>query len=346
MPMTCKYLENQVCIRSDGQYRLCCLSLEDNNKENIATHSPEEWHNSEFHTKVKQQLANDEWPDACKKCKSLEDVGLVSQRLKPRMYGPGISHLDLRFGNSCNLQCISCHPHSSSSIAEEASAMQAAGAEPVWQTIPVNNVNWATEENFEKLLDQPIQEVYLTGGEPMMVKNLDKFLERLDRSTALRFNTNCTLWNPKLEKLLREFDTVAMSFSLDAVDEKIEYIRYGTKWKEAEENAKRYADFCYVNLTPTISILNAWFYDDIKEYADKMNWTIFENILYYPQWLYVKNAPDILKSQFQGITDKMLEGGDPKQQEVFKRQITSLDKWRGNKISDYLPPVAKAYGLN
>lgn len=346
MPMTCKYLENQVCIRSDGQYRLCCLSLEDNNKENIATHTPEEWHNSEFHKKTKQQLANDEWPDACKKCKMLEEAGLESQRQKPRTYGPGISHLDLRFGNSCNLACISCHPHSSSTIAEEASAMVKFGVEPAWQPIAVNNVNWATEEHFDKLSDLPIQEVYLTGGEPMMVKNLDKFLDRLDRSTALRFNTNCTLWNPKLEKLLREFDTVAMSFSLDAVDEKIEYIRYGTKWKEAEENAKRYADFCYVNLTPTVSILNAWFYDDIKEYADKQGWRIFENILYFPHWLSVKNAPDSLKCQFQGLNKDILEGGDPKQIEVFKKQITLLDNWRGIKINDYLKPVAKAYGLN
>jgi len=346
MQMTCKYLDNQVCIRTDGQYRLCCLSLEPDNKENIQTHTPQEWHDSEFHTKTKQQLANGEWPDACKKCKDLEAAGMQSQRTKPRMYGPGISHIDLRFGNSCNLKCISCFPNSSSSIAQEASDMAAAGIEPMWQPIPVNNINWANDENFDKLLDLPVQEVYLTGGEPMMVKGIEKFLERLDPSTNLRFNTNCTIWNPKLEKILRRFDTVAMSFSLDAVDEKIEYIRYGTKWKEAEENAKRYADFCYVNIAPTISVLNAWFYDDIKEYADKMNWRLFENILYFPHWLFVKNAPDSLKSQFQGINSDLLEGGDPKQIEIFRKRITMLDNWRNIKIKDYLGPVAKAYGLD
>jgi len=346
MPMTCKYLENQVCIRSDGQYRLCCLSLEPDNKENIATHSPQDWHNSDFHKKTKEQLANDEWPDACRKCQAMEEVGLQSQRLKPRIYGPGLSHLDLRFSNSCNLKCMSCGPHSSSSIAEEAQSMLESGIDPVWSPIPHNNINWANEENFDKLLDLPIQEVYLTGGEPMMVKNLDKFLERLDPSTNIRFSTNCTIWNPKIEKLLKKFDTVAMSFSLDAVDEKIEYIRYGTKWKEAEENAKRYADFCYVNISPTISIFNAWFYDDIKEYADKMNWRLFENILYYPKWLFVKNAPESLKPQFQGIKEELLKGGDPNQIEVFKKTVTTLDKFRNINIKDYLQPVAKAYGLD
>lgn len=346
MQMTCKYLENQTCIRSDGQYRLCCLSMEPDNKENIRTHTPEEWHKSETLIKAKQLLADGVFPEACAKCQKLEEAGLESQRLKPRLYGPGLSHLDLRFGNSCNLKCISCFPMSSSSIAQEANDMEAAGIDPMWGTLKPANVNWASDENFDKILDLPIQEVYMTGGEPMMVKGIEKFLERLDPKTTVRFNTNCTIWNPKLEKILRRFDTVVMSFSLDAVDEKIEYIRYGTKWKEAEENAKRYADFCFVNLSPTISILNAWFYDDIKEYCDKKNWKIFENILYFPHWLNVKHAPDHLKTQFQGIKKEWLDGGDPKQIEIFKKQITLLDNWRGVKIKDYLPPVAKAYALD
>lgn len=344
--MRCKYLDNQVCIRSDGQYRLCCLSLESENKENINTHTPQEWHDSEFHKSIVEKLERDEWPDACAKCKVLEDAGLQSQRLKPRTYGPGLSHLDLRFGNSCNLKCISCFPMSSSSIAEETLDMHNNGIQTLYGHINPTNINWANEENFKKLDELPIQEVYMTGGEPMMVKGLDKFLERLDRQTTVRFNTNCTIWNPKLEKILRKFDTVVMALSLDAVDEKIEYIRYGTKWKQAEENAKRYSDFCYISMTPTVSILNAWFYDDVKEYASKHNWEIFENILYWPPWLNVRNAPSELQKQFQGIKPDFLEGGDASQIEVFKKQITLLDSWRGVKIADYLPPVAKAYGLD
>ena len=55
--MQCKYLDNQVCVRSDGQYRLCCVSLEQNNKENIKTHTPQEWHDSDFHKKTRMQDA-------------------------------------------------------------------------------------------------------------------------------------------------------------------------------------------------------------------------------------------------------------------------------------------------
>ena len=108
---------------------------------------------------------------------------------------------------------------------------------------------------FSQFDNLPLKEVYLTGGEPMMVKNLDKFLERLDTSMTIRFNTNCTIWNPKIEKLLRRFNKVIMSLSLDAASEKIHYIRYPADWDNTvKENAYKYADFCRTDIVPTISI--------------------------------------------------------------------------------------------
>jgi organic radical activating enzyme len=342
----CKYLDNQINVGTNGSYRLCCMSLEPEGEYNIKTHTPQEWHDSDFHRGIREQMAGGEWPDACRRCKEMEEHGLQSQRQKERRYGPGLSHLDLRLGNSCNLKCISCWHMSSSSIAEEAVAMQKAGVTPLHGVLDVPHFNWADDKTFDKLLDLPIHEVYMTGGEPMMVKHLPRFLERLSPETIIRFNTNCTIWNPKLEKLLRKFNMVIMSFSLDATDDRINYIRHGTKWKEAEENAKRWADFCKVDISPTISTLNAWFYDDIKEYADKRNWSIFENLLMTPDWLHVKNAPDELKAQFQGVDKWMNEPANLLKQEEFKYNINKLDSWRKMYIKDYLPPVAKAYGLN
>lgn len=344
--MRCKYLDNQVNVRADGQYRLCCVSLEPNNKENIRTHTPDQWQESEIVIKTKEQLARDEWPDACIKCKSQEELGLESKRIKARSFGPGISHLDLRLGNSCNLKCLSCWNQSSSSIAEEEIEMKRAGI-PIANALDVSNISWADPDSFKKFENLPLQEVYFTGGEPMMVKHLPDFLERLDPSTHIRFSTNCTIWNPKLEKILRKFHIVTMSLSLDAVDKKIEYIRYGSKWDEVKEIAKRYDDFCLVNIAPTISLLNAWFYDDIKEYADKNKWRLYENVLMFPQWLHCKNAPESLKSQFQRINPNWYkESADPDQIEIFKTHIRRLDDWRGIRIQDYLPPVAKAYDIS
>ena len=180
----------------------------------------------------------------------------------------------------------------------------------------------------------------------MMVKHLPAFLERLDPDTQIRFNTNCTIWNPKLEKLLRKFRMVIMSLSLDATDRRIDYIRHGSKWKEIiEPNLHRYGSFAKVDIAPTVSILNAWFYDDIKEYADKHGYKLYENLLMLPEWLHVKNAPDKLKKQFQGVDEWSSQEADPEKIEEFKRNITKLDNWRKMYIKDYLGPVAEAYGL-
>ena len=348
--MKCNYLDHQTCIRSDGQYRLCCVSLEPNNKENIRTHTLQEWHDSDFHKKTRMEMLKGKWPDACTRCEQLESKGLKSQRQRTKEYGPGLSHLDIRFGNSCNLKCVSCWEMSSSSIAEEAIEMKKAGIIPLHGVLEVPNFNWASEETMKKFDDLPIKEVYLTGGEPMMVRHLPEFLERLDSSVMIRFNTNGTIWNSKIEKLLRRFDMVIMSLSLDAASNKIDYIRSGSKWNEIEVNAQKYADFCKVDVTPTLSILNALYYNEIKEYAQTNNFKLYDNLLILPEWLHVKNAPTVLKEQFKGIHPDVDQWAnhpsDPKIIEHFVRQITKQDNWRKLYIKDYLPEVAQAYGLD
>lgn len=64
-----------------------------------------------------------------------------------------------------------------------------------------------------------------------------------------------------------------------------------------------------------------------------------------PEWLHVKNAPDKLKKQFQGVDEWSSQEADPEKIEEFKRNITKLDNWRKMYIKDYLGPVAEAYGL-
>ena len=41
--MKCKYLEHQVMVRPDGEFRMCCISKEETNKENIKDMTPEQW---------------------------------------------------------------------------------------------------------------------------------------------------------------------------------------------------------------------------------------------------------------------------------------------------------------
>jgi MoaA/NifB/PqqE/SkfB family radical SAM enzyme len=325
--VNCAYLNNHICVRANGQYRLCCASLEPNNKENIKTHTPKEWLNSNTHKNAVQSFAQGVWPDACKTCANREAQGLPSKRTQADL-GPGISHLDIRFGNSCNLKCISCWEMSSSSIAEEAIEMQKKGIIPVNNVLEVPNFNWASEEAIEQLVKYPLKEVYLTGGEPMMVKHLPMLLERLDSNVMIRFNTNGTIYNPKLEKLLKRFDIVNMAVSIDAIGKRAEYIRYGSNWSTIEENFNKYKEYCRVSITPTVSVLNKPYINEIHEWAEQNSVEVHLNYLENPEYLNIHKAQDL------------------KQREKFVDVITRLDSFRNISIKDYLPEVAAEYGIS
>lgn len=344
--MKCGYLTNHACIRSNGQYRLCCISTEKDNRENIKTHTPQEWLDSSTVKEAKKNLEQNKWPDACLKCEKLESKGITSKRQSANFSSPGITHLDIRFGNSCNLKCLFCWHMSSSSIAQEAIDMQNAGIQPIHEVMKNPVINWADEDSIKKIISYPLEEVYLTGGEPMMVKHLPLLLEKLDPEITLRFNTNCTIWNNKLEKLLRRFKKVKMDVSIDAIGEKNDYIRFGSKWNIVTDNFLKYKEFCEVNITPTISILNAAYTHEIEEWADSVDTKIVWNMLDNPKWLHVKNAPTQLKSLFNNTSGWHNDKIDDTEIVNFKKYIKKLDKFRGVNIKDYLPEVASAYDIN
>lgn len=343
--MKCNFLENHVNIATTGHYRLCCVSTESVGKETVDSHTPQQWLNSDTVTIAKNQLARNEWPNACRKCKEEEENGIDSRRLHRDHYGPGISHLDLRLGNGCNLKCISCNQYSSSSIAQEVIDMNSQGIIPLYTSTPAPLHNWYDERFFSYFENLPLKEIYLAGGEPMMVKHLPQFLERIDRRVRIRFSTNGTIYNTQISNLLKEFDSVIMTLSVDSIGKRAEYIRHGTEWKIVEENALRYSEFCKVEVSPTISILNATYYHEIVEWCSKYQFKIYENLLMLPEWLHIKNAPDSLKKQFTIADTWANQTADYYQQEQFVNNISKLDKFRNMYIKDYLPEVAEAYGL-
>lgn len=325
---------------------MCCISTEPDNKENIKTHSPDEWLNSDTLKKARGEFANKIWPKSCITCRKKEEQGLESKRTDKKDLGPSISYLDLRFGNNCNLKCISCWPISSSSIAVEAKEMQNKGIVPIYQTLEDSNFNWSNENSISQLLRYPIKEIYLTGGEPMMVKHLSSFLKKLDKSTVIRFNTNGTIWNKKIENVLKTFQRVKMDISIDAIERRAEYIRFGSVWNTVEENVMRYQEFCEINITPTISILNAAYMSELKDWANFYKLNIVNNLLDNPKWLNVKNAPEKLKSRFQETNGWENGVADLIEIQRFREYITKLDNFRKVKIKDFLPEVADAYDLN
>jgi hypothetical protein len=332
--MRCKLLENQICIRSDGQYRLCCISTEESNVETIKTHTIENWIDSKTHTNARQDFVNNKWPAACSKCQQQEETGVSSKRQLATDYGPGITHLDIRFGNNCNLGCSMCWPGSSSTLVYEHQKLLDNKIESPWGTVPFKVLNWYEDQYAEMLSSIPtLKEVYLTGGEPMMAKGLIHFIRLLDSSITLRFNTNGTILNPNLITELRRFKQVNMSFSIDGFGPVNNYIRWGSDWDTICKNLKTCQDAGFdVSISPTIQILNELYIVQLKTWAINNNLKVFDNFLVNPSYHNVENAK--------------WHGGDKTMQEIFIKNIKILDSSRNCNIRDYLPEVARAYGIN
>lgn len=346
--MNCKYLDHQVCIRTSGEYRLCCASLEPSHEYNIKTHTIEEWLNSDIHKQAKESIANGVLPDSCIRCRTNEQSGIQSMRQRPRVYGPGLSHLDIRFSNKCNLQCVMCSPLSSSSLMAEHKKL---GDKSPWGVIEIEEFNWYNENLATELANIPtLKEVYLTGGEPFMVRGLDKFINKLKRNVELRFNTNGTINNPKLYKLLSEFDRVQLAFSIDGLGKVNDYIRYGSSWNEVEDNlllAKEHK--LHVTITPTIQIYNYPYLKNLWDYCDKHGIPNYNAILMTPHYYDIRNMPDKMREKYTLPEHSQYLETNKNDSEQIKRfvEITkTFDKSRNVDIRKYLPEVAEFYDFD
>lgn len=346
--MKCKYLEHQVCIRTNGEYRLCCASLEPDHGYNIRTHTIKQWLSSDIHTNAVKLLENDIFPDSCLRCKTDEQAGIQSMRQRPNVYGPGLSHLDIRFNNQCNLRCVMCGPHSSSSLMLEHKQL---GKNSPWGNIVAEEFNWFDEDLVDELASIPtLKEVYMTGGEPFMVKGLDKFIDKLDRNVQLRFNTNGTLTNNKLLNLLCEFDNVNLAYSVDGIGKVNDYIRYGSDWERIENNIHVAATYgLNVSITPTIQIYNYPYIQQLWDYCDRYKIPHYDTILISPSHFDIKNMAVSMREKYMlPIHTEYLKNVQINQSEVnkFISVTKTLDKHRNIDIHDYLPLVAEHYDFS
>ena len=137
--------------------------------------------------------------------------------------------LDLHWSSLCDLKCVTCWAYQSSSIAQE-------------QNVPINHL---PSERANLLIDwivknqHTLQEIYLSGGEPTMIKYNLRLLEKIQKRSDLQIRVNSNLmWdqdNAVLAEILK-FPNVLFTCSADAVGQKFEYIRRDAQWSKFLEN--------------------------------------------------------------------------------------------------------------
>ena len=347
-----------LATRPNGDVRVCCtanasgagitdekeagLVKEDGVAMNLRDHTIEEVFNSSHMRRTRLQMIKGEVPVSCKKCFAEEEKGITSkrqwetrewatrldlQKLVKQTKEDGtvpvnVPYFDLRLGNLCQLKCIMCSPHDSSSWIKEWKLQY-----PQYKNEElVRDQGWNEEFDYtwykkgsfiESMKGQVenIQELYFAGGEPLLIPEHYKILEFLVEEgfaidVNLRYNSNGLELPDKLFELWQHFKEVRFNFSIDAYGQRNNYIRYPSQWEDVAKNLKRLdentRDNTVINIACAVQLLNAGYIDELAEWKmdqgfSKINPSMFgggiigTHLVYLPSYLNVRVLPQKAK---------------------------------------------------
>lgn len=298
-------------------------------------------------------------------------------------------YLDLRLGNLCNLKCRMCNPWNSSQIAKE--HQELAPKNPQYQATwrKVFGVFPHNIMDDQQWFDHPImwdqvmgliphlKKVYMTGGEPTLIKNNFRFMEECIKQgrqdIVLFFNTNCTNVNRRFLDLIKQFDTVNINASLDGTGRVNEYIRAPSNWEQISANIEELAALPNVvlGITPTVQIYNMFNVVDLIKWVeglrDKYSKPVFIDFLInnHPYHLNTNIVPPQLREQalhellrfrdnhmgthermtvdsLNGLIGHLRSPQSPDseaQMEHFRVYTTALDQERGQSLASLHPQL-------
>jgi len=261
-PLTCKLAQLSLNFDMSGQITCCNLNSlylkdENNNTLRLDKDSAKSAWTSPTRKKLLDALDKGFHHPYCRACWDMEKVGSRSIRqhynelladVEPLPDQPRI--VILKHGNKCNSACRSCSAHSSTLWYKDAYAMEETD-------VPYKDwlKKWRSHEdsyNNNDDLQQTLMEwsegiifFDLYGGEPLLhpltydiVRNAVETGHAKDQ--AIQMHINGTIYNEQLVEQLSKFKSVSIGYSVDAVGEKNDYIRHGSKWNAIIENLQKW----------------------------------------------------------------------------------------------------------
>ena len=320
--MSRKLLDKNFCVlpwtgfelEPNGVVKNCIISKE--NIGNIHQNSIEDILQSKKNLEIKTQMLNKEFPNNCKGCYYQEkDRATSFESISSRLYyakeiGPfidnslldnknnfNLKHVDLRWNNKCNQACVYCGPEYSSKWATE-----------LGETVKSDKENIEKVRQFVFKNIKTLKNVYLAGGEPMLMNDNKEFLKLLleqNPDVHIRVNTNLSSTGTGVFQLLCQFKNVHWTISVESIEEEYEYIRYHASWNGFLRNLKYIQTLNHrISFNMLHFILN---YKSIFDCVDLLQKAGFHNNsfiigpLYGPLFLNIKHLPQKILNEVINI---------------------------------------------
>jgi organic radical activating enzyme len=316
----------------------CCLTPMDQTVGDLSVQTLEEVWNDAPMRELRTNMLSGKQSSSCQRCYEFEDSGQRSMRLtlnskfkhhlceieKTKSDGTyeklNLVYWDFRFSNICNFKCRMCGPQLSTGWYDE--------TKKIYGRLP-NDVPKETDPdelwNQVEPLFNTVEEIYFAGGEPLIMEEHYRILNRLDElkkyDVAIRYNSNCSQLRYKSLDVLDlwpKFKTVEMYASLDGSWARGEFIRKGQNWNKFLENRKQMklrAPNINFSINYTLTLLNCFhameFHKEMYETGVIDNINNFRlNFAFEPKYLCVRVLPceykEKLKTQVENYINEFL----------------------------------------
>ena len=348
--------------------------------------NPSAIHNTKQKKEQRRQMQVGKRPAGCEYCWKIEDIGrdAISDRVyKSKIYSDealneaynsdsttnwNLKTLEIAFDRTCNFACSYCNPAFSTTWANDIkykgpyTGLQSDGrnhfthahdsAEP-YKKDETNPYVEAFYKWWETDLHKSLDELRITGGEPMMSPNLWRLLDwietqgdKMNPNMRIAINSNLGAKPEiisKFKEKLKNFKHFHLYTSMESTFEQAEYIRDGLNYSDWFGNVlNMMADhipseihnmatinaLCLESLPELLERL-VWFKSAKSTYGVSMNFTL--NILRFPSFQSPLVLPDDLRNKFKGNLEKFLVGN--------KQHLEEMEINHTQRLIDYLDVV-------
>jgi len=236
---------NLLYVGVDGSLKSCTAG--EGLFENLTTKNLQQTLSNKKYQQLRKDIFEDKITDNCKSCLKKENIssagtytGLRNHYNKLGIHSSvdysdtkqfKLTALDLHWSSLCDLKCVTCWAVQSSSIARE-------------ENKPVNHTPPAVANHIIEYVvsnQSELKEIYMSGGEPTLIKHNLKLLKQIEKRDDLQIRVNSNMqWqqnNAILQEILK-FPNVLFTCSVDGMGDKFNYIRRGGNWDKTLANIK------------------------------------------------------------------------------------------------------------
>ena len=375
-----------------GTARPCCLAVDeitkpDGVKYSLRENTLEEIYHSQYMQDLRKDFLAGNKPETCRRCWDEEAAGRTSKRMNSRIrlkeYYDSVDwnnlnpdqlwFIDLKLGNICNLKCRICGSWSSSKWVNEEIDYVGGDRKQHLAYKFLQDGAWPREsemfwDNLRTLLPN-IKYLEFTGGEPFLIEQHFDFLKDAVNSNdskhiEIHYNTNGTVF-PESHRLWRHFKHVEVAFSIDNIDKRFEYERYGADWQEVADNMGRFAEMrspkFSTQLCLTVNIQNVYYLPEICEWIGQQAFDhVYFNMLHDPWHMCISRmTPEAQQLVIDRLSTaeihpkyraeilriaQFIRNGEGSDGREFLRKMQTTDEYRKQSFLDTHKEIAEAMG--